>query len=237
MKIKEQQIISFQIFELRYKAIPELFDKRGSLISFLKKKMKFPHWRISDNKIVLTDNLEEEESREKCFVSHLNCGYSVFKPDTKNYFKDKTIKFMKSLFNSGLVEISDLLRVGLRSKFIIVSGEKFDYLLEKVKSKYLKMELDSDLFDEEIRDIGFPMNFKDGKDLINSQFGAMENEQIKKFFNNKKGLPNRGIYFELDYYRLEEDLEKPYERLIIELINTYNEKEFQKLEKLVDKIF
>lgn len=237
MKIQKQNIISYHMFELRYKAIPELFDKRGSLISFFEKKLEFPHWRVTDNQIVLADNLNEKKSKESCFMSHINCGYSVFTPDTKNYFKDKAIKFVTNFFEEDLMKTVDLLRIGLRSKFIIISEEKFESLLKKVKNDYLKIELDSNLFEGKITDIGFPIYFEDGKDSYNSNFGAMESKQIKSYFNDKEGLPDRGIYFELDYYRLEKDLAKPYDNLVTELINKYNDKEWEKFEKVINKIF
>lgn len=185
-------------FEIRYKPNPKVLDYRGSWAEAISDHMELPDWRILENRI----DIYNEKRGERAFVGFRNAGFVSFNTPTKNYFPEKTTKLFKYLLNlDGFGKSLFVERIGVRSKFCAKYEGAFEELREKYTTKYLSLtEAAKTIIQAKLLDIGGPLNFADSHGNFNTMSGPMIHEQLSNFFVKAEGLPNVGLYFDIDYW-------------------------------------
>lgn len=186
------------IFEIRYKPNPKVLDFRGSWAEAISDHMKLPEWRILENRIDIYD----EKNEERAFLGFRNAGFVTHNTPTKNYFPEKTTKFFRYVLNLDGFERNPFVeRIGVRSKFCAKYGGSFEELREKYTSNYLSLtDKAKKIIDAKLLDIGGPINFADRHGNFNTLSGPMIHEQLTQYFGKPEGLPNIGLYFDIDYW-------------------------------------
>jgi len=232
--VMRDKIISEHIFELRYEPFGTLLDIRGTIADEIKKQLDFKHWFITENRIDFRDN--EDGGREMAFISFRNLGYVSLRPPTKNYFQDKSARFMKEILKIENFKMNPIHRIGIRSMFVITYGDKFESLKDLFGQKTLSRETDFEkLFEAKIFDNGISMIFRSGDSFFKIVSGPMEKEQMKGFLRIHDDLPEVGLFFDIDNYK--KDLGEIDEREISSLIKNFSEKSWLRLESFKTLIF
>jgi len=190
--------ITEHTFEIRYKPNPKVLDYRGSWAGAIADHMKLPDWRILENRIDIYD----EKSGERAFVGFRNAGFVTHNTPTKNYFPEKATKFFRYILNlDGFEKNPFVERIGVRSKFCAKYEGSFEELRERYTSNYLSLtDRAKKIVDAKLLDIGGPINFADRHGNFNTVSGPMIHEQLTQYFGKAEGLPNVGLYFDIDYW-------------------------------------
>jgi hypothetical protein len=179
------------IAEIRYVPNPSFLDNRGTLVKKLIND-DFKNWVILENNIQITNK------EGNVFASYANLGFS-----TSN--KKKLDVFINE-FDEILKYLGDLppLRWGVRIQHLVPSKVSFSSLVEKYKTNFLNFQprhfskINGDLVDLAVSYI-----FNKDRNTFHLQSGPMEKMQAEGIFE-KKNLPSRGIYIDLDIYREKE---------------------------------
>lgn len=98
-----------------------------------------------------------------------------------------------------------IIRSGVRI-FCVIKNIDFKKGLDKMKKLFVdtKNEFFTQ-FTDDIIDIGFPINFQSGNAKYNLSMGPMRLSQIQSFFDIKEGLPDEGLFIDVDYFREQYD--------------------------------
>jgi hypothetical protein len=189
--------ISDHTLEVRYRPNAKILDFRGSWAEAISAHMKLSEWTILENRVDIYD----KNTKERAFVGFRNAGYVAVDVPTRNYFLDKTSKYLKYLFSlEGFGKSLVVERLGLRSTFCRPFAGEFSELLEKYTSNYLSLTPKAkELLKAKLLDIGGPLNFEDEYGKFNTVSGPMYQGQIGQFFDRKEGLPAVGLFFDIDY--------------------------------------
>ncbi len=233
MKKKDIKVLSEHIFELRYKVLAQILDIRGILAENMRELMNFVHWRITENRIELRDS--DEQNKESGFISYKNCGYVILRPDTRNFFQDKAIKFLKNLLSIDGFILNPITRIGVRSTFIIPYEGSFDSLCKIIYEKFYVDKNINQLFNAEIVDVGASLNFKSKIGFYNTTTGPMKKDQMKQFLKKHDDLPEISLFFDIDYFK--NDLGKINENEIYNLIKRYSTRSWEIMDNIKPLIF
>ena len=76
--------------EIRYRPNPKILDFRGSWAEAISAHMKLPEWSILENRVDIYD----DKTKERAFVGFRNAGYVAQDTPTRNYFADKTSRYL-----------------------------------------------------------------------------------------------------------------------------------------------
>jgi hypothetical protein len=188
--------VSRYVCEIRFKPDPKFLDKRGEMVSILSNET-FPNWKILDNRV---DFGNDKDLGVSAFSSFKNLGVTSRFPHDKNYFLNTTKDFIK---NSWLFLPSNgLIRVGIRSSIFLDLGKSFKDYFEGYKRKVSFLSKNN-YFKANLVDIGFNLNFANGKEYFNITTGPMDREQAKVLFDGltEENIPDTGIYVEVDYFK------------------------------------
>lgn len=190
--------VSEQTLEIRYKPNAKILDFRGSWAEAISAHMKLPEWGILENRVDIYDGT----TKERAFVGFRNAGYVAQDAPTKNYFPDKTSKYVKYLFNlEGFGKALHVERLGVRCKFLRAFEGEFTKLLEKYTSNYLSLtDKAKEVLNAKLLDISGPLDFQDQYGNFNTLSGPIREEQIGRFLERKEGLPAVGFFFDIDYW-------------------------------------
>ncbi len=188
--------ITNHLVEIRFKPNPRFLDNRGFIADQIVENSVFNHWIISENRIDFSSNKNLGLS---AFFSFRNLGVTSNYPATKKEFLNITEEYIKSVWEHFIT--NSIVRIGVRSVYLIES-ENLTKTFNMYKSKFLKLS-DNDIkkFGGELVDVGFPLNFVDGKNFFNIMTGPMEKKQSKNIFGDNAF--ESGIYLEVDYFKEE----------------------------------
>jgi len=177
-----EEAISKHVIEIRFR--PE------TLSSTL-----FKHWNISSNRI---DFSSGDNPHVKAFFSYRNLGLISAYPNRTAFFAESAGNFIKSAWPR--LPNRHFSRIGVRST-VLVEADDFEKAFDAYRKHFLKLS-DEDIrkFGGDLVDVGFPMNFADGKNYFNVVTGPMEKEQSKKYFG-ELDLPSVGVFVDVDYFR------------------------------------
>lgn len=204
--------VSKHLVEIRYKPAARVLDRRGEITDALVTEL-LNQWNITPNKIDLSS---ESDKNIIAFFSYKNLGLVSQSPHDKEFFQEKATQFIKTAWPH--VPTTELIRVGIRSTFYIASSG-FTETFEGYKSKFLKTtDEELKVFNSNLVDVGFALNFSDGDVKFNIQTGPMEREQAKSFFGDEEELPEAGIYVDIDFFRDSFDVSTP-QRTILSMLS------------------
>jgi len=202
----ENILLNEHVVEIRYKANPVVLDHRGTWAEKISNHMNFSKWKIDENRI----DISSHDQDMHVFVGYQNAGISAFNTPNKNYFPEKSVKFLSYIFkldeffNSLLVK-----RIGVRSRFCTPFAGTFDELLDLYTKKFLKLtENARDAIGNNCKlvDIGGPLNYKDKYGYFNTMSGPVAEAQMYQIFKKIDKCPEVGLYFDIDYFILPDDI-------------------------------
>ncbi len=216
------------VLEVRYKPNPKILDYRGSWAEAISNHMDLPEWRVLDNRI----DIYSDTSKDHAFVGFRNAGFVAVDTPTKNYFPDKAVKLFRYLFTlSGFDKAPYVERIGVKSKFCKQHDASFDDLKEKFISNYLSLtDQAKKVLNAKLVDIGAPINFADQYGNFNTMCGPMTSEQIALYFDREEGLPDVGLYYEIDYWLMPKQLVEDQE--IIKHANQFAIRAWERFESI-----
>ncbi|MFH1728434.1 MAG: hypothetical protein ABIA04_08450 [Pseudomonadota bacterium] len=109
------------ILEIRYEPNPLILDKRGEWADKISKELKFPEWRVTNNRIDVFDN----NTTFRGFIGFRNAGFTAQDTSSKSVFKDHSSKFIKFIFD--LETFSEKLHIQrMKSILSIVPQKRFE---------------------------------------------------------------------------------------------------------------
>lgn len=222
------QILSKCILEIRFKANPTIVDIRGLLISKYSTLLKMPHWSLTDNRV----DFFNKEKTIIFYISYNSMGVYIKNPPTENYFSDKSILFLKNIFDEDFMKDSTIVeRFGIRTIAIIPFDGEFIQLKDTYLKKYINITPELlTIVEDEVYDIGCPITLESSYGKYNISCGPMKKEQIlNKFYNimdndkivNAKEAPEVGLYIDVDYWNTPKKILKTPD--IIELVHTFSD--------------
>lgn len=198
-KIKEEIMVSEHLMEIRHGAIGSFLDVRGLVADYIRNEHLFDHWKIDIASVHFRDT-QEDIKKDGAFAGYKNAGYIVFDPPTKNYFIDKAIKFWEVLIKNKHYRISDVERLGLRTKIFIHYGQRFEGLRQKIYETLYTDKMNN-IVGNFINDFQFTMELKDGDYDVRMSGGPMhENEAEKLFDFSSDQFKTTGFFIDLDYF-------------------------------------
>lgn len=191
------------VFELRFRPNAQIIDFRGELAETISSHLGLPHWGIGRDRVDIFD----ASQRHRAFVSFRNLGYTVKDTSLASYFPDKAAKFLSYLTTlklfSGRFAVQ---RVGVRSQFAWSLPFGFEEALGRITSRYCGLTNDAtEVIGARIVDFNPAVNFRDEHGFFDTQFGAMTNEEVKRYLGGRDSYPDIALYYDIDYWRTGED--------------------------------
>lgn len=196
--------LSQNIFELRYKHNLLLIDKKGFLLNILLNEFKLEQISVQENGIIVqsTDtNFSIAVFTDRIAITYKNIN------KIKDY-ENSIIKLFAILQGTDFFQKQLFVnRIGIRVR----KCYEYNKTIESLKDMFLKnyMTLNPDVISKlglELKDIAYPLTFRDKETTINTNCGPMESEQIKQFFNDFKisdlKIPKVGLYADVDYFSI-----------------------------------
>ncbi|OGC04850.1 hypothetical protein A2276_02675 [candidate division WOR-1 bacterium RIFOXYA12_FULL_43_27] len=187
------------IMEIRYKPNPRIIDLRGQWAEEISAHMKMSEWAIVENRV----DIFRKDNHDRVFVGFRGMGFICHRSDSKSYFPDHAIRFLKFIFSLDGFEKNPLIdRIGVRSKFCIEYEKNFEELRDLYASKYIVLsDRAKKIINAKLVDLAGPWNFADDLGNFNTQSGPMVKTQIAQFFNDEivTQLPDVGLFFDIDY--------------------------------------
>ena len=212
MSKKEFTILGKNIFEFRYDPIISFYDWKGSLAQHLIDELKFDGFRISNNRIDLTNPDKLDFS---VFVGIQNAGFVIENNPDAEVFKNKISSFLQALKKFDKFAPKKIARIGVRWNFLKhkkninfaqIKKAFEENIVQLNKTPYSK-------FEESLVDIGLPLNFRGEKLNYNIMHGPMEqNQAVGMFFTNREVyfdrygnpsdiVPKHGFFFDVDVFK------------------------------------
>jgi len=187
------------VFEIRYRPNAKVLDHRGEWAEALAGHMYLPQWSIINNRF----DVFAEDRTQHIFVSHRNAGMVCLDSPTSNFFGEKAQRFFRQLVKFR--DFGDPLhveRIGVRHKLASPFDGTFDELVNRFHTRYvgLSSALIKAFEDANLVDIGAPLNFRDARGHFNTMAGPMLEAQFKGFFTKDEGLPEVGVFADVDYF-------------------------------------
>ena len=203
------EAISKHIIEVRFKSSGSFLDKKGDTADRIVESSNiFKTWNISEFRI---DFSCETNPNIKAFIGFRNFGLISTSPNKTDYFLQNAENFIKLLW--PLLPNYDFPRVGIRSMFLIKNND-FEAMLAGYKKRFLKLNNDElNGFGDELLDLSFPMDFKNGQDYFNVLTGPMRKEQFKKYLGEIES-ESSGIFTDVDFFRKNLHLDKKQKELL-----------------------
>ena len=216
MSKEEFKIVGKNIFEFRYDPIISFYDWRGSLAEHLIDKLGFNGFRITDNRIEITNT---DRLDFIIFVGIQNAGILIENNYNPEEIKEKISTFIKTLNEFKSFKPKKIVRLGVRwsllkhkknTSFDDVKKAFEENIIQLNKTPYSK-------FEETLTDVGLPLNFNGVEFDYNITHGPMKQAQAllmyyknKTVYFNNLGEPNdivpkSGFFFDIDVFK--KDLE------------------------------
>lgn len=187
------------ILEIRYKPNPKILDQRGKWAEEISAHMKMPDWVVVENRV----DIFNKDRRDRAYVGFRSLGYICHGSQTKIYFPDQAVKFMKFVFEYDEFDKAPLIeRIGVRSRFCTKYEKTFDDLRDLYCSRYVVLsDKANKAINAKVVDVAGYWNFADDLGNFNTQSGPMISTQISQFFNDVDiaTVPEVGLYFDVDY--------------------------------------
>lgn len=199
MPVDDRAIVSEHLVEIRYRALGKLVDIRGLIADWIADHTDLSYWSIADNRVDF--QISENSDREKAFVTHRNLGYSTRSPDTRNYFPDRAIRFIRELLRVEGFELRPILRFGLRSRLLLPYDGQFESLLRRVNELMPLHEHHSRPFSAQVEDVGPIVVLRRGNIRIKFQSGPMGRDQARAMLGVTEQLPDTGFFMDIDQYQ------------------------------------
>lgn len=212
MSKKEFTTLGKNIFEFRYDPIISFYDWKGALAEHLINELKFDGFRISNNRIDLANPDKLDFSM---FVSIQNAGFVIENNTDVEIFKSKISSFLQALKKFNKFTPKKIVRMGVRWNFL---KHKKNISFAQIKKSFEEniVQLNKtpyNKFEENLVDIGLPLNFRGEKLSYNIMHGPMEqNQAIGMFFINREIyldrygnpsdiVPKHGFFFDVDVFK------------------------------------
>ncbi len=189
------QTLQKHILEIRFTPTPSIVDKRGAITESLVGDL-LNGWSIGNNRI----NFNNKENKNLgAFVSYKNFGFITESPNDTDFFLENVKDFVKKAWN--YIPTGRITRIGVRSTYLIEQPQ-FEKALDNLKQNFLNLNGGKlEKFGGELVDVGLPLNFKEDDIKFNINFGVMEKEQGSQFFIDEEGVPDCGIFIDVDYFQ------------------------------------
>ncbi len=234
MKSKSKYLNPLNVYlvEIRYKPNSKVLDFRGTWAEKISNLMNLPEWRIVENRIDIFDH----QAKNRAFVGFKNAGFISQDVPTSNYFPEKATKFIKFILElDGFDSPIFTHRIGVRLKTYTPSDKSFEELRDRYLTRYLTItENAKEIMNGKLIDIGCPLNFADKYGNFNTMSGPMPSEQARQFLERSGEIPEKGLYFDIDYWIKPE--KKVNNQVILKHISTFAKETWNKQEKLHDLI-
>ena len=212
------KMVSKHTIEIRFRPDAGFLDKRGVVAEHIASSATpFKRWNVSANRI---DFSSDDNQHVKAFISYRNMGVVSTPPNDTGYFVETAEAFIGAAWSQ--LPNRDLSRIGILSMCFIETKD-FDKAVDAYRKRFLKLT-DEELsgFRGKLIDIGFPLNFVDGKDHFNVITGPMKQAQAGQFFRDAvlspsgilqesrllhaddsgiANLPAVGLYVSVDFFR------------------------------------
>lgn len=199
-KGKVRKAITEQIFEARYAASGTFLDIRGCIADYIKASKLFPYWNIDSNIVRFRDSQKKPKS-DSAFIGYKSCGYIVFNASTKNYFTDKSKKFWKILNENKHYEISDLSRLGIRTKVFFPLAKEFEEIRDIIYS-YFFTETSRKLVGDSVEDFQLVIDYKEENFKVFLRGGPVKEGEAKRYFNfESEEFKANGLFLDLDFFK------------------------------------
>ncbi len=187
------------ILELRYRPNARILDYRGTWAEVISAHMDLPIWNIVENRV----DIHTKDKSQHVFVSFRNAGVVFQDVTTANLFPDKAQRFVRRLLSlEGFDNPLQVERLGVRHKVAIPFNGSFEALVEHVATEYLQLApaVREAFGDARLVDVGAPLNYWDDVGHFNTSVGPMKEEQFKEFLRRREGVPEVGLYVDVDYW-------------------------------------
>lgn len=183
--------------EIRFKPNARSLDKRGEIAEALATPL-LNQWNIATNRIAF---FSESDPAYKGFFSFRNLGIKTLAPHDRDFFLEKCAEFLKPAWN--YFPTSEIIRIGIRVK-TLTEVESYTSTFAAFREKFLALP-DETLasFGGDLVDVGFPLNFVDGKNSFRLNTGPMQAQEYDVHFENTEGMSKPGIFLDVDYYGTE----------------------------------
>jgi len=193
--------------EIRYEPLGRFLNFKGSIADRIKAELStFKHWRIGENRVDFHNEEGEEDLSNEvtAFVGFKSIGYSLSRPDTKDYFPQQVNKFIRTVFdeNSEFL-LPPVTRIGLRAYVVVPFDGDFDALnkiyVERLVGPFKEIQ---ELFGNKISDAGISLDFfKKGRRSAAFKSGPMKLQQMESIFKVEDDLPDVGLFFDIDVFK------------------------------------
>lgn len=191
------QPINEFLLEVRYSPNAKILDYRGSWAEAVSKHMELSDWQIVENRFDVFDKSKDRSF----FVSYRNAGSLIRNCTTRNFFADQTNRFLRYLFEQK--QFGDSLfvdRFGVRARFATPSAESYADLLQRYTTRYLTLQPAAyEAVGGQLLDMAGPIDFTMKNGTIKSVSGPMPKEQITQAFAWLEAVPERALFFDMDY--------------------------------------
>lgn len=209
---QEFTILGKNIFEFRYDPIISFFDWKGALAEHLIKEMGFEGFKIANNRIDLTN---PDKQDFLVFVSIHNAGLLLENNSDKEKAKVRINEFLDALNKFEKFKPKRIVRLGVRWNLLLHKrNTSFKQIKETFKNSIVQLnKTPYSKFEEDLVDIGLPLNFRGEDYNYNIMHGPMDQKQaLTQFFTNrlvyfdvyghpKKEIPKHGFFFDIDVFK------------------------------------
>ena len=229
--VKKFELISEHIFEARHEASGAFLDIKGKLADEIKKSNLFPDWQIDTNTIKYFDSKATKKDTE-AYASFNAIRFISYDPSTRNYFNDKTKKFIKTFKDMKLYILPNLTRVGIRTKCYARCELEFSSVYNKMFELFFRDNLDA-LIGKNRSDLQIVFDLKeDGFDIKLVLGSVHENEAQKYFGFVSDKFDNVGVYIDIDCYKSKDiDISK-----VGALVDNATTVTWRKIDKILEAI-
>lgn len=102
------------IVEIRYPAVPRLFDIRGRILRNLHPQLEgeFPNWRTNKGKIHFVDDLEDPTA--EFWFTHMRAAVILEEPVEIDRFLERADRYLPMMYDALEGDITELNRCGVR---------------------------------------------------------------------------------------------------------------------------
>lgn len=226
MPLEDRTLTTEYVVEVRYKALGRIVDIRGLIADHISQNLDLSFWSITENRVDF--KLEEDTDREVAFVSHRNFGYVVRQCETRHYFPDRALRFVRELTRINGFELRPVLRFGVRCRVVLPFEGKFGDLLKRVNELIPVDRNYVQPFNAQVEDVGPVYILRRGDTRIRFQAGPMNLDQAKTFLPFNQNLPDVGFYIDLDQYQ--SNVDKMEERDIAGLLKLFNNQSWEAID-------
>lgn len=182
------------VFDLRYAPVPIFSDVRGQLVAL--HGFRDSKWRIHEDRILIISPSEKTQ----IIINPDRYNFSSEYIPNLGFLRSKLEKYIDGL--GQLLQIDKVQRIGLKSTFIKPIQEEFPDLVTQYLRAFSKFnDKDWETLGGKPIDIGYPINFKEGENFINTMQGPMRKEQLEtQFFQFKGDFPELACFFDIDIF-------------------------------------